>query len=838
MTQFRNIVDQPAGSRHILQGNMAFALGVVHAGYHAADGYPGTPSTEVIDRSLAAVQDRMKVGWSVNEAVAMAVAVGQSIAGFDSVVTMKIPGVFQAGDAITTSAFYSCSTGALVIYAVADYTPSSTQHVIDPRYFFSASRLPVLEPRNHQELYESPFTAADMSRRFQTPVVVLNTGSLAHSDGIITTREAREIEPREIPQDFSQWILMPPVVRKNYNKATQVRIPAIREWAESSPLVSVTEGSEDWGVIVNGVTSTVLKDALKQMGAEPWILTLGIAYPLPVQRIRDFAGKIPGKLLILEDGDHFLEEKLKFHGIDVKGKEEFSIITEWNPDQIREFLSDKISRFGFESAPNPAAVQPVPRPPALCPGCPYKAFALIMAKLKRQRKVLVGFGDIGCTTLLHFYNALDTVMCMGASDALRQGFSMMRPEAAAKAVSIVGDSTECHSGLDATRNAVFRNVPGVKIILDNRITAMTGGQVAPTSEMNLEGYAHSYDFADSVRAHGARSVVVDAYDKTRIEKEINKALALADNGEFSILILKGTCIQEVHRDQQVRTIMFDYDACRKCRLCDMCPGIETSPDRIPAFTSLCTNCGEGDPVCVQQCPFDAIVPMADTGESSAVPAAAVKEPLAEPKTASLPDELPDAVRVAVRGIGGQGNLFFGKILSRLTLLSPYCDSNIVKADTLGMAQMGGPVISVFSCGDVHAPVFGSQSADILVALETGEILRPGFLNLLKPEGEIILNQYTALPVNIKKEEYPSQEDIDNSLSGFNVHRLEAFEDAKQMGDPSGRVANVIILGYLSRLSPFDIFPHSLWHQVLRESTSGTDLLEMNLRAFDYGRDLF
>ncbi|RLD26948.1 MAG: hypothetical protein DRI70_05020 [Bacteroidetes bacterium] len=134
-------IKAPAGSTYILQGNAAFALGVIHAGYHAATGYAGTPSTEIIDKTLVYVQDYMKVGWSVNEAVAISTGLGHAIAGFDALVTMKIPGVFQAADAITTSAFFSGKSGALVIFAAADYVPSSTQHVVDSRYFFSSSRL-------------------------------------------------------------------------------------------------------------------------------------------------------------------------------------------------------------------------------------------------------------------------------------------------------------------------------------------------------------------------------------------------------------------------------------------------------------------------------------------------------------------------------------------------------------------------------------------------------------------------------------------------------------------------------------------------------------------------
>ena len=215
MPKFRDIVESQSNSKFILQGNEAFALGVIHAGYHAADGYPGTPSTEVIDKCLGKVQDKIKVGWSVNEAVAVAVGIGYSMAGFDSVVTMKTPGAFQAGDPITTSAFYTAKAGAFVLFIATDYIPSSTQHVIDLKYFLSSARIPVLEPRDHQEMYDIAFEASDISRKFNTPVVVLASGILTHSEGMIKTREQRKIIPRDVKSDIKDWMTMPNIARNN-----------------------------------------------------------------------------------------------------------------------------------------------------------------------------------------------------------------------------------------------------------------------------------------------------------------------------------------------------------------------------------------------------------------------------------------------------------------------------------------------------------------------------------------------------------------------------------------------------------------------------------------------
>jgi len=597
-SEFEKIVDSPSNSKLVLQGNIAFALGVMHAGYHAADGYPGTPSTEVIDKSLAFVQDRIQVGWSVNEAVAVGVGVGRAIAGYDSVITMKTPGVFQAADVISTSAFYTAPAGALVIYVATDYIPSSTQHVIDTRYFFASLRLPVLEPRDHQEMYEIAWTAADISKQFNTPVIVLASGILAHSEGLISTKKTRIINPRQTPQNLHDWMLMPAIARINYNRATEERIPLIQKSMESSDLVEEIEGLKDWGIIVSGETNIIVKEALQVIGVNPSMLILAVTNPLPQKRIKAFADKIKGKLFVIECGDKFLQEKIKLSGIDVIAKENFSTITNWTPETVLEFLSKHIN-IQYDSKKKEINIKPVKRPPSICAGCPYRAFALIVAKLKKQKKIFASFGDIGCSTLLYFNNALDTVLCMGSSDSMRQGFVMSRPEMAGQTISIIGDSCECHSGLNATRNAVFRNVPGVKVILDNKTTAMTGCQPAPSSKVNLANQPHKFILRKAIEAEVERTVVVDAFNISEIEKILKKSLNLAKKGKFSTIILEGSCIQEVESNKRIRKIKFDYDKCEKCGLCNICPGIEIGKNKKPQFTNFCRNCGSASQVCLQ-----------------------------------------------------------------------------------------------------------------------------------------------------------------------------------------------------------------------------------------------
>ncbi len=835
MSEFKKLVDSPAGSRFIVQGNTAFALGVVHAGFHAADGYPGTPSTEVIDKNLKYVSDRMTVGWSVNEAVATAVTIGHSVAGMDALVTMKIPGLFQAGDTITTSAFYTGQAGAFVVYAATDYVPSSTQHVIDARYFLSAARIPVLEPRDHQEMYDIAFLAADISRKFRTQVCVLASGILAHSEGLVTTREPRKIEPRPLPQNLHEWMLMPGIARRNYNEVNKVRIPQLLEYAEKSKeFVSEHIGNDDWGVIVVGESEIIVKEAFVTIKADPSILSMSIANPVPVNRIRDFASKIKGALFVFEDGDTFLQEKIAVEGIKVIGKEKNSVITDWTPFEVINFLKDHID-VKYDMTPLKIDVKPLNRPPSICPGCPYKAYGLAAENLRKKGKLYAGFGEIGCSTLLYFNKGIDTILCMGGSDAMRQGFCMSRPEMVSKVVSVIGDSCECHSGLDATRNGVFRNVPGVQVVLDNRITAMTGGQPAPTSEMNLAGVPNKFNLKKAIAAEECNVVAVNAYDLKGVEKALTEALDEADKGQFTNLVLEGACQQIVDPKLKKRTIEYDREKCKKCGRCNICPGIKFGVDGYPEFTNLCINCAGNTQVCMQRCPFGAIVKI-DEGKKKVSEKIELPAPKVFASATVKKEDLPESLRIAIRGIGGQGNLFFGKVLSEVALRTPYSEARIVKGDTHGMAQLGGSVISTFACGNAYSPILSPGSTDILVVMETSEVLREGFLELLKPGGTIVLNRFEAVPPTAKKEDYPKFDDIKKALSNYKVIEFDALETVSKLGDKLGKTANVAVLGLLSTIEPLNKIPLEIWMSALMKLSPKDEIKSANQISFEAGRN--
>ncbi len=828
-------INAPAGTAYIMQGNAAFALGVIHAGYHAATGYAGTPSTEVIDRTLAHAQNVMKVGWSVNEAVAVSTGVGHAIAGDDALVTMKIPGVFQAADAITTSAFFSGDSGALVIFAATDYVPASTQHVIDSRHFFASSRLPVLEPRNHQEMYNISRVAADLSRKYNTPVIILASGILCHSEALIRTNNPRKIEKRKLPDTLHDWMLLPTIARQNYNNTTRERIPEIQKWAETSELISESKGTDDWGIIVCGNTEGIVREALNSLNLNPSILSLGITNPIPQKRISEFCNRLSGKIFVIEDGDRFLEEKIRLLGLNIVGKEDQSVLTIWTSEDVVKYFTKHLDLAASPKIQIPN-LEPLPRPPSICPGCSYKAFALSVARLKRQKKIYASFGDIGCSTLLFFNNALDTVSCMGASDPMRQGFVLSRPDMAHKVISVIGDSTECHSGMDGTRNAIFRNIPGVKVILDNYSTAMTGQQPAPSSKENLSGQSIQFNLHKAIESEGGRTVVVDAYNVKEVDIALKEALKLAEEKVFTTLILEGECIHNIEKSKLTRDLEFDYDNCKNCDLCNICPGIETDDEKTPSFTSLCSNCASSSQVCLQQCPFDAIKLINENGKNN------IDIPLIEIPTFAKPvkmdkSKLPESLKIAIRGIGGQGNLFFGKVLTEVALRTPYAETHIIKGDTLGMAQLGGSVISTFSCGNVFSSNLAPHSTDVLVVMEQSEVLRPGFIDLLKLDGTIILNEFSALPINAKKEDYPKIKSIKKVLNQYKIININANQIALDMNDKSGISTNVIIIGLLSMIDPFSKIPTEIWQSAILELSPNDFIKSINLSAYFRGREL-
>ncbi len=832
MNPIKKLCEQNSGDATVLQGNIAFAVGCVRAGIHAVDGYPGTPSTEVIDKGLSLVQDMISVGWSVNEAAAVAMGYGHTLAGSDCVVTMKIPGLYQAGDPVASSAFFTTKRGALVYYLASDFTPSSTQHLVDPRPFLRSCFIPIYEPRNHQEMHEAAELAADIAREYNTPVCIMASGTLCHSEGLVRLCDKRTREKVDVDESLKGFSTLPVFARMDYNEVVTKRTPALAKMVENSPLNQWHKGSGKAGIITYGASDMMVREMQRSLGTDFDILSLAFTYPFPINLIGKFHQTIDGPVYIIEDGYRFLQEEIERNQLPVIGKKAEDIITEWTPELIAKQIGQNLPKTATTE------VQPLRRPPMICAGCPYRLFGEEVKLLKKRKKIDAVFGDIGCNTLLYFMNALDTNLCMGASEGKRAGYILSRPEKTGRVISLLGDGTECHSGLDATRNTIFRGIPGVKVILNNHWTAMTGGQPSPTSPVNFAGNDNnSFNLEATLKAHGAKVITVNSYRRKEIKKALSEALSLGQQGEFVTLVIEGTCIRKMPKLAWGVKMSVDADTCRRCGLCQICPGIQADKKGLPFHNNFCSGCvGQGS-ACAQMCPVKAIRPE----ENPKKEAIFGSELTAAPKEISQPHQkslaLPEKLSVAIRGVGGQGNLFFGRVLTQLAFLAGYGKTNVVKGETHGMAQMGGPVISTFSCGRVSSPIPLPGTVDCLVSMELSEVLRDGFIKMLKPGGTILLTKTKIYPYGIAEEDYPSEEEIFASLEGYKVLQLDVLAEAIKMGDAGGRSANVVMIGALSTLSPFNTFPVEYWLQALRNVSPKPEMWNANYAAFSNGRKL-
>lgn len=831
MNPFKQMCLDDAGKTNVLQGNIAFALGCVRAGIHSVDGYPGTPSTEVIDKGLSNAKDLIDVNWSVNEAVSAGVGHGHTLAGYDCVVTMKIPGLFQAADVVTSASQFTSPRGALIYYLASDFTPNSTQHVIDPRYLLKSCFVPVFEPRNHQEMHEAASIAVKIGRQLNTSVVIFASGTLCHSEGLISLMPKESRGPVEMG-DLRQYNCLPSIARPSYNSIQEERMPKLMELVENSDLNKWIRGSGKTGIITHGVNTLFAEEVKALFDNDIDILSLGFTNPLPMKLIEKFCSSISGDVFVVEDGYRFIQEACLEKGLNVIGKDVHSNATEWTPAAIAQLMNYSIDIPVSSTAP-------VPRPPLICAGCPYALFAEVVSKLKRRGALEALFGDIGCNSLLYFLQALDTGVAMGASESKRIGYVSSKPESAARCISVIGDSTECHSGMDATRNAVYRNSPGVKVVLDNEWTAMTGGQNSPASPVNFHGDSNKFDMVASLKGEGAPVVVVDGYDRKAIRAALKDALKKAQEGLFTVIVVKGTCIRRVPKSDYGQRVVVDYDKCKACATCNICSGLDIDENNQPVWNNLCSGCVSKTPACLQMCPTGAIRIATDEDLPKTEKSSVTVEPA--PETIDVPavdpGTLPDRLSLATRGVGGQGNLFFGKVLAQMAFLAGYGKDNIVKGETHGMAQMGGPVISTFGCGKVFSPQLTPGSADCLIVMEKSEVLRPGFLTSLKPGGKILMADTKIIPQGLSPDAYPNDGQLEKALEGFDVITVDILNIALGLGDISGRSANVVMLGALSALQPFAAVAKEVWLAALKTVSPTPAVWNMNYAAFTAGTRL-
>jgi indolepyruvate ferredoxin oxidoreductase alpha subunit len=593
--------------RRLMSGNEAIARGAYECGVSFASGYPGTPSTEILEEysRYAGVYAE----WSPNEKVALEVGIGAALAGARALVTMKHVGVNVAADPLFTVS-YTGIKGGLVIVTADDPSLHSSQNEQDNRNYAKFARIPMFEPADSQEAKEFTKIAFDVSERFDTPVFLRSTTRVSHSQSIVFLNDRVEGEDKTgIFHDPLKYVMVPARARVRRIEIEK-RMAKLREYAESFPENRMELNDPAVGIITSGMSYNYAKDAFPYYS----YLKLGMVYPPPLNLIREFASKVD-KLYVVEELDPFFEEAIKATGIAVIGKDIFPYTGEFDPGIVKTSIEGT-----SPDIPDLPDLALPPRPPNLCPGCPHRGLFYVLGKLG----AFVA-GDIGCYTLSFMkpLEGMDSTICMGASIGMAHGMSKaLKEKGRGKVVGVIGDSTFTHSGIAPLLNMAYNKSAAVVVISDNSTTAMTGLQDHAATGMTLQGeITNKLDFISLAQSMGIESIrVIDPYDIAHTKKVMKEEL---DKDCPSLVISKGACVllRKKRKEKPPKPFIVDPAQCIGCKMCLNlgCPAISwksfTGNDELKIYKKgkkqegvssinpvLCTGCT----LCRQVCKPEAI----------------------------------------------------------------------------------------------------------------------------------------------------------------------------------------------------------------------------------------
>lgn len=576
-----------ADMKKIMLGNAAVALGAYEAGVKVVSSYPGTPSTEITE--CLAKYDEVYSEWAPNEKVAAETAIGASVAGARAMTCMKHVGVNVAADPLFTVS-YTGVNGGLVICAADDQGMHSSQNEQDSRNYAKASKIPMLEPADSAECKEFTKAAFDISEKYDTPVFIRLSTRVSHSQSIVEINQREERENKPYVKDIPKYVMMP-ANAKTRHIVVEERMLKLQELSET--LAHKEINSDKIGVITAGIAYQYAKEAL---GDSVSYLKLDMVSPLPEKIIKDFAKEVE-KIYVIEELDPFIEQHCKAIGVDVIGKDVFSLLGEYTPEMIKKEILG-LDADEFVEIEEKAPV----RPPVMCPGCPHRGMFYVLKKLG-----LRVCGDIGCYTLgaQQPLASIDTVVCMGASIGMAHGMEKASgEEISRKTVSVIGDSTFIHSGITGLTDMVYNHGQGTVIILDNSITGMTGHQQNPTTGYTIKNEPASkvnlVTLAEAVGVEREHIRIVDPFDLDKFETVVREEI---NSKTPSVIISQRPCalLKYVKFDGQCK---INSEKCKKCKMCLKlgCPAITVKNGEIKIDTSLCNGCG----LCKNVCKFSAI----------------------------------------------------------------------------------------------------------------------------------------------------------------------------------------------------------------------------------------
>ena len=634
-------------TKQLLMGNEAFAHAALEAGVRVVAGYPGTPSSEVIETIAKLHTDGSAQGvhveWSTNEKSALELLAGAAYCGARTLFTCKQVGLNVASDALM-SLNYVGVKGGTVLFVADDPGPISSQTEQDTRRFGNFSKVPVLDPATPDQGFAMMQAAFELSEQYKTPVIMRPTTRVCHASTFFDVAESTQAKPvpEEGFQRDSRWVIFPKRAFEGHGEINErlrkiaVTYAADERFARFNPMDErrIAGESTHFGIAAGGVSAAYALEALRileQRADERGIhmpayrfWQVGTPFPFPERTCEKFAAGL-SDVIVFEELDHVIEDELlayagKTHAAyNVHGKltGEARDRGENDVDDIVERLAKFLGVLELAQVEAPVTYEsvepefPLPvRPPVLCPGCPHRG-SFYAVKRALGKTPAVYCGDIGCYTLGNAMplDAVDTCLCMGAGVTMAQGFSVADP--GKKALAFIGDSTFFASGMTGVANAVYNGHDFTLCVLDNATTAMTGSQPHPGTGVTLMGPKRKPISIERVLEALGMECIVHA-NPLDLQQSIDAAKKAIDFEGPSAILFESPCVQLFKPEAPV---VLDAQRCTGCKKCITeigCPGIGFDADargpksgqRGQAFIDpgQCNGCG----LCTQVCPFDCI----------------------------------------------------------------------------------------------------------------------------------------------------------------------------------------------------------------------------------------
>ncbi|MDP2621526.1 MAG: indolepyruvate ferredoxin oxidoreductase subunit alpha [Hyphomicrobiales bacterium] len=582
-----------------LTGNEAIARGAWEAGVSVAAAYPGTPSTEILESLATYPAEDLHAQWSTNEKVALDVAMGASFAGKRALAAMKHVGLNVAADAFMSQTYIGVN-GGLVLAVCDDPGIHSSQNEQDTRIYGALASVPVLEPSDSQEALDLTRLAFEISEEFDTPVIVRGTTRLSHTRSAVAVGERREPKPRGFNEQPSKNVMIPAYARPRHLAVIE-REARLKDYFSESPLNRWEPGDASFGVVTAGTCYAYVREVLPNAS----VLKLGASWPLPEKLLSRYCESV-GRIFVVEELEPVIEKEIRALGFEVEGKRFFPRAGELSPELVRAGLEEAgiLQPRPLEKGWVP---EPLVRPPVLCAGCPHiSAFMAVRASGARVA------GDIGCYTLacLDPLRGIDTTVSMGSS--IGNAVGMAKAGEAKPVVATIGDSTFLHAGIPGLIDAVYNQADIAVLLLDNHVTAMTGGQDHPGTGKTLRGEeAPRVDYEALVRAIGVKWVrTVDSYDLAEMYQALREAI---DHRGVAVLIADRPCVLDPVKIKGPAFTVVDAE-CNACQSCMNlgCPALTWSETtfegrhKVRIDEELCIGCT----LCAQVCTIDCIKPAA------------------------------------------------------------------------------------------------------------------------------------------------------------------------------------------------------------------------------------